>query len=115
MPWREVSTVSLRSEFVRLAAAGGANKRELCRRFGISPKTGYKWLMRVGAQGPTAQALADRSRRPHTSPARSPDAMERAVLALRREHPAWGGRKIARRLGDLGQAQLAPSTVTHIL
>jgi transposase InsO family protein len=37
------------------------------------------------------------------------------VLALRREHPAWGGRKIARRLGDLGQAQLAPSTVTHIL
>lgn len=115
MVWMEKSKVSLRQEFVRLASQDGENKRELCRRFGISPKTGYKWLTRAGAKGPTAQALADRSRRPHTSPARSPDAVERAVLALRREHPAWGGRKIARRLGDLGQAQLAPSTVTHIL
>lgn len=113
MVWMEKSTVSLRQEFVRLASQEGANKRELCRRFGISPKTGYKWLARAG-DGSQA-ALMDRSRRPHTSPARSPQTTEQAVLALRREHPAWGGRKIARRLADLGQAQLAPSTVTHIL
>lgn len=41
----------------------------LCRRFGISRKTGYKWLARYGAGG--ASALSDRSRRPHVSPART--------------------------------------------
>jgi transposase InsO family protein len=113
MVWMEKSTVSLRQEFVRLASLDGVNRRELCRRFGISPKTGYKWLARACDAQPSA--LTDRSRRPHTSPTHSCAATEQAVLALRREHPAWGGRKIARRLADLDQAQLAPSTVTHIL
>lgn len=113
MVWMETSTVSLRQEFVRLASQDGANKRELCRRFGISPKTGYKWLARV--QASAQEDFKDRSRRPHTSPTRSPDAIEQAVLELRRQHPAWGGRKIAQRMLDLGQAQLAPSTITHIL
>ncbi len=113
MTWMEKSTVSLRQEFVWLAVQEGANKRELCRRFGISPKTGYKWLARAADDVPAP--LTDRSRRPHTSPARSGEAAEQAVLALRQEHPTWGGRKIARRLADLEQAQLAPSTVTHIL
>lgn len=115
MVWMEKNTMSLRQEFVRLAGQDGANRRELCRRFGISPKTGYKWLARAAEGLPESQALADRSRRPHTSPARSPDTVEQAVLAVRREHPAWGGRKIARRLADLNQAPLSPSTVTHIL
>lgn len=113
MVWMETSTVSLRQEFVRLASQDGANKRELCRRFGISPKTGYKWLARV--QENVQDDFKDRSRRPHTSPTRSPDAIEQAVLELRRQHPAWGGRKIAQRMLDLGQAQIAPSTITHIL
>lgn len=113
MVWMETSTVSLRQEFVRLARQDGANKRELCRRFGISPKTGYKWLARV--QASAQEDFKDRSRRPQTSPTRSPDAIEQAVLELRRQHPAWGGRKIAQRMLDLGQARLAPSTVTHIL
>ncbi|RQO53178.1 IS481 family transposase [Paucibacter sp. KBW04] len=115
MVWMEKSTVSLRQEFVQLARQDGANKRELCRRFGISPKTGYKWLARIADGELTQQALSDASRRPHTSPARSPATVEQAVLNLRREHPAWGGRKIARRLADLGMPQIAPSTVTHIL
>lgn len=115
MVWMEKNTVSLRQEFVQLASQEGANKRELCRRFGISPRTGYKWLARAAEGQPPAQALADRSRRPHSSPARSVEHVEQAVVALRREHPGWGGRKIARRLADLNQARLAPSTVTHIL
>ena len=113
MVWMETSTVSLRQEFARLAAQEGANKRELCRRFGISPKTGYKWLAR--ARKDAQEDFTDRSRRPRTSPARSPTAIEEAVLELRREHPAWGGRKIVRRMLDLGQAHIAPSTVTSIL
>lgn len=115
MVWMEKSTVSLRQEFVYLAGQDGANVSALCRQFGISSKTGYKWLNRFDAAAGDVQALHDRSRRPLSSPARSSDAVEQAVLALRRAHPAWGGRKIARRLLDLGQAELAPSTVTHIL
>lgn len=113
MPWLEVSVMELRAEFVMLARQEGANVSALCRRFGISRKTGYKWLSR--AAGEPAE-LGDRPRRPRCSPRRTPPALERAVLAVRSEHPCWGGRKIARRLADLGKAQVpAPSTVTAIL
>ena len=49
MPWHEVSVMDQRREFVRLATQAGANRRELCRRFGISPDVGYKWLRRAFA------------------------------------------------------------------
>jgi transposase InsO family protein len=117
MVWTEKSVMSLRQEFVHLARQDGANRRALCRRFGISPKTGYKWLERAEQALPDLRgaALLDLSRRPKSSPTRSPLAVEQLVVALRQEHPAWGGRKIAQRLCTLGQATLAPSTVTHIL
>ena len=115
MVWMEKNTVSLRQEFVHLAGQDDANVRALCRHFGISPKTGYKWLSRFNAADGDVSALHDRSRRPLSSPTRSGDATEQAVLALRQQHPAWGGRKIAARLHELGQATVAPSTVTHIL
>lgn len=113
MPWSIRDTMSLREEFIALAQHEGANRRELCRRFGISPQTGYKWLARFAQQG--AAGLADLSKRPHHSPAATAEPLQQAVLALRREHPAWGGRKIARRLQDLGQGCVAASTVTSIL
>lgn len=113
MPWLEVSVMELRGEFVRLARQEGANVSALCRRFGISRKTGYKWLGRADG---IAATLGDRSRRPRTSPRRTAAALEAAVLAIRGEHPCWGGRKIARRLADLGEIGVpAPSTVTAIL
>src|ERR1700757_4757295 len=49
MPWREVSVMDQRHEFVTLAMQEGVNRRELCRRFGISPDVGYKWLRRFAA------------------------------------------------------------------
>ena len=117
MPWQEVSTVSLRQEFVSLALQPGANMRELARRFAISPKTAYKWLHRAAAQ--PELPLADRSRRPLHSPARTPTHVEQAVLAVRAAHPAWGARKIRARLlatAQLPTAELpAPSTITAIL
>lgn len=113
MPWSTRDTMSLREEFITLAQQEGANRRELCRRFGISPQTGYKWLSRFGQQGPAG--LNDTSRRPHNSPATTAESLQQSILELRREHPAWGGRKIARRLQDLGQGCVAPSTVTSIL
>jgi len=102
-----------RVEFVRLAMAAGASRRELCRRYGVSPTTGYKWLRRYAAGGEAW--LQEQSRRPHRQPRRSSEEIEVAVLALRVEHQAWGGRKIARRLWLDRRLAVAPSTVTAIL
>lgn len=114
MPWQEVSTMLLRQEFVLLATREGTNVRELCRRFGVSPKTGYKWIARYVAHG--ALGLAEVSRRPRHSPSRTRPVLEQVVLALRDAHPAWGARKLCRRLQDQGWHCLpAPSTVQAIL
>jgi len=112
MPWREVSVMEQRRELVRLALQEGVNRRELFRRFGISPQVGYKWLDRFAA-GDTA--LMDRSRRPHASPGRSGATTEALVLAVRDAHPVWGARKIARCLARDGHAVPAVSTVHAIL
>src|SRR5437867_2998772 len=66
MPWRELTVTDQREEFVKLALTPGANMSELCRRFGIVPSNGHKWLSRYLAEG--RDGLADRSRRPHCSP-----------------------------------------------
>jgi transposase InsO family protein len=114
MPWKEVSTVSLRRDFVALASTADANIRELCRRFGISAKTGYKWLARFHAEG--VDGLRERSRRPHASPGKTPALLEQVVLDLRAKHPAWGGRKLRRRLLDQGHVEIpSASTITEIL
>jgi transposase InsO family protein len=112
MSWREVSIVDQRHEFVRLAMLEGANRRELCRRFGISPDAGYKWIRRW-IEGD--RELADRSRRPYHSPERSDPVMEQHVLKVRDAHPAWGARKIARCLAREGLVSPARSTVHEIL
>jgi transposase InsO family protein len=112
MPWREVSIMDQRREFVRLAMQEVVNRRELCKRFGISPDTGYRWLARHLAGD---AELIDRSRRPHNSPSRCAAETEAQVLALRDAHPAWGARKIAWCLEREGTAPPAVSTVHQIL
>ena len=114
MPWKEKTRVSLRLEFVTLALADEANVSRLCRRFGISRKTGYKWLERFLNDG--VEGLLDRSRKPLHSPIKTPEEMEQAVLEVREKHPSWGGRKIKRRLLEMGTSEVpAPSTITEIL
>jgi transposase InsO family protein len=114
MPWKEVSIMSQRLEFVTLATAENANIRHLCRCFGISSATAYKWLDRFQSDG--ANGLEDHSRRPHHSPSRTAAEMEEIVTKLRQKHPAWGGRKLEKRLLDLGQVGVpSPSTITAIL
>lgn len=82
MPWQEMSIVDRRREFAMLASLPGSNMAELCRRFGISRPTGYKWLRRSGE----GESFEDRSRRPRSSPGRTAAATETAVLALRASH-----------------------------
>jgi transposase InsO family protein len=106
--------MSTKREFVQLAMQEGANRRELCRRFGISPKAGYALLKRFVIEG--EDAFTKRSRRPLNSPRQTASALQLAVLDLRSQHPAWGARKIGRRLQDLGHGQVpAASTITDLL
>jgi transposase InsO family protein len=113
MPWEVKDTMTLREDFVRRAATQAVPFSELCRQFKITRQTGYKWLARHKAEG--INGLADRSRRPHHSPTRSAAQLEARVIELRCQH-GWGGRKIERRLRDLGQTEVpAPATITEIL
>jgi transposase InsO family protein len=85
---------------------------ELCRRFGVSRKTGYKWIER-SALGPVAD---DRSRRPASSPWRIPSGVEAHIVAIRERFPFYGGRKIRYLLLREGvEHPPAPSTITAVL
>jgi len=106
--------MSERKELVKLAWSDGANVAELCRRFGVSRTTAYKW-MRRWRESPEAE-LTDRSRRPWRSPGKTEEDLESRVVAVRKAHRAWGGRKIAKVLERAGLERVpAPSTITGIL
>jgi len=114
MPWKEANLMSLRTDFIALATKENANISELCRQFGISRKTGYKWLKRFQEGGKAA--LVDRPRRPHHSPNKTPTVIEDLVNGARTDHPAWGGRKIKAYLERKGHDNIpAASTITEIL
>ena len=114
MPWQEQTVEEQRVEFVLAAQQGAIPFRVLCARTGISRKTGYKWCRQAATAG--VAGMADRSRRPHTSPTQTPAALAAQVVALRTQHPTWGGRKIHDRLVHQGVAAVpAPSTITDIL
>jgi transposase InsO family protein len=113
MPWKEMDAMSLRKELVLRARENGGNIRKLCRKYGISPRTAYKWLQRYEQEG--EEGLADRSRRPKHIPGQTNRQMEAKVLEVRRE-TGWGGRKIARVLLDQGLEGVPhPNTITDIL
>jgi transposase InsO family protein len=111
MPWSEVSIMGQREEFVGLASQPDSNIRLLCRRFQVSPTTAYKWLGRYGQRG--REGLFDENRRPDHSPRRCSAAIEEAVLGLRDRHPAWGARKLRRRLLDTGASNLPSASTVH--
>jgi len=122
MSWKEATKMELKEEFVMLAEQQNVNMSRLCRRFGISRPTGYKWLDRYRAEG--LDGLVERSRRPHSSPNKTPEHIEELVEDARDNDRGWGGRKLyhhLRRQANAGQlyveaAQIpAPSTITAIL
>ena len=78
--------------FVQDYIRGSFSMSELCARYHVSRKTGYKWLRRFEEEG--REGLADRSRRPHRSPRATPAHQVEAILALRRRHPFWGAKKL---------------------
>ena len=103
-----------RLEIIKLAMSEEANITKLSERFGISRKSVYNWINRFRGKG--ADGLYDLSTRPLNSPLQTHPAMEKLVLDLRDKHPAWGGRKIKRRLEDLDHSGVpCASTITEIL
>ena len=101
-----------RLEFVELVCTPGANVSALCQAFGVSRKTGYKWLSLFKEQG--QQGLQERSRRPHTSPNRSDAELEALVVALHDKYPCWGSRKLQALLPQ-DMVKPHPNTISAIL
>ena len=114
MPWRQINPMSERLRFVACYEEGFYSMTELCERFSISRKTGYKWLARFRAEG--LDGLKERSRAPTRCPHRTDEAVEELLLEERRAHPHWGPRKILDRLRPLYPDLVwpAPSTVGDI-
>ena len=92
MPWSQTSPMDQRTQFIADYLREVLSVTELCDLYGISRKTAYKWIDRYLRQGPAG--LEERSRRPNTSPNRTPDEIQHALLDARRRHPSWGGKKL---------------------
>jgi putative transposase len=110
MPWKETRLMKLREEFVLRALEPAANVSELCRDFGISRKTAYKWVARFRERG--VAGLDDLSRRPHNSPLRVDAEMAIECVRLRRIHPHWGPKKLRAILLRSFGKERAPSVRT---
>jgi putative transposase len=115
MPWSEVTAMDERLQFVADVRRGTEEMTVLCRRYGISRKSGYKWLARYVADGPSG--LADRSHRPHACPHATAPAAVEALCELRRRHPTWGPKKLLAVLAQRGPGLVlpAPSTAAALL
>lgn len=114
MPWMQKDLMSLREEFVHLVETERLPLATLCQRFGISRKTGYKWLARYRDAG--RAGLVDQSRRPRRRRLTVPAAVREALLADRRAHPCWGARKLRQRVVTQGLPPVpACSTITALL
>ena len=89
MPWESRTVEEQRREFAQ-AAMYSDNFSALCREFGITRRTGQKWVDRYLNHQP----LTDKSRRPHTCPSRTPEEVELLILSVRADNPGWGARTI---------------------
>jgi transposase InsO family protein len=92
MPWKETSPVTERMQFIAAYLEGNENFSELCERFGISRKQGYKWRQRYEMGG--IEALKDRSRAPLNHPQAVAESIVRLIVEARKRHARWGPRKL---------------------
>ena len=92
MPWRQASPMDERTQFIADHLRDTWPITELCERYGVSRKTGYKWIERYLRAGPAG--LEERSCWPHRSPNQTADEIVAAILDARRRHPSWGGKKL---------------------
>lgn len=110
MAWKERSRVDERVLLVGEYLKGERGMAELCREFGVSRKTAYKWVARYQIDGPSG--LADRSRAPLTHPRRIEPATVEMLVEARRAHANWGARKVLAWLGRKSPALELPAAST---
>ena len=115
MPWEETTRTMQRVRFLLELESCLYTMSELCARYGISRKTGYKWACRYGQEG--LAGLQERSRRPKSCPHSTAVEVERALVELRQKHPSWGPRKLRAWLGERRPevAWPAASTIGDVL
>lgn len=110
MPWKERTVEELRKEFVE-TAKNTANFSSLCREFGITRATGYKWVKRFEEN----EGLSDRSRRPHITSNKTSEKVELQIIEARQAHPGWGAKKIKVALERQGKELPCVKTINNIL
>jgi putative transposase len=116
MPWLETAPMDERLQFIADARRRLYSMTELCARYGVSRKTGYKWLGRYAVEGPSG--LRDRSHAPHRCPHRIEDDLAALLCAARRAHPTWGPAKLVQYLAPRHRERddwPAVSTVADLL
>ncbi len=110
MPWKESRASDERLKFIAEVLSGDSTMTDLCRHFGISRKTGYKWKKRYEVGG--TAALVDLSRRPHSHPSAMPESTRKRIIEMRQQHPTWGARKIRARLQRIEATKCWPAAST---
>lgn len=115
MPWKETRVLDERLRLVLAYLNEKASLADLCRRFGVSRKTGRKWVGRYRELGP--EGVRDRSRAPLHHPNATPPEVVALVIRTKLEHPTWGPRKVVAwlEMKQPGFAAPAASTVGGIL
>ena len=101
MPWKDKTVEDLRKEFVE-AAKTSKNFSSLCREFGITRATGYKWVKR----NKQSCSMSDRSHAPLHVPGRTSAEVEEAILRVRAANPEWGAKTILKVLENNGCSNL---------
>ena len=94
MPWGVTILEDVRRSFCQAVLESEESMSRVCRGFGISRKTGYKWLRRYEQAG--EKGLSDRRRKPRHRPLRASAALEALVIAFKQQYPYWGPRKLHR-------------------
>jgi len=110
MVWKETCVMDQRMSFIAACLEDDESIASLCRHFGISRKTGHKWLGRYRAEG--AVGLADRSRAPLSNGRSVSEDVAAAVIEVRQRYPSWGPRKVKAWLEDHHPEQAWPSAST---
>jgi putative transposase len=110
MPWSHTSPMDQKTQFIADYLRDRLSMTELCELYGVSRRTGYKWIDRYLTHGP--QGLEERSRRPNTSPRHTPDHVVPAILDARRRHPSWGAKKLVSILSTHQPHWLWPARLT---
>ena len=101
VPWKDKTVEDLRKEFVE-AVKTSRNFSALCREFGITRKTGYKWIDRYNQY----QSLSNRSHAPIHMPGKTSPEIENAILRVRADNPGWGAKTILKVLENNGYTDL---------